>query len=75
MPEGINRIVTDHVSDMLLASTESAVANLTSEGCAVEQIHLVGDVMCDVTPKFADRGPVIRCWLPVARRVLVPQTK
>ncbi|RQD81802.1 MAG: hypothetical protein D5R99_00945 [Methanocalculus sp. MSAO_Arc1] len=44
MPEEINRIVTDHVSDLLFCPTETAVANLTAVG-STAGVHLVGDVM------------------------------
>ncbi len=47
MPEEINRIVADHLSDVLLCPSETAVRNLESEGIA-EGVHLVGDVMLDV---------------------------
>jgi UDP-GlcNAc3NAcA epimerase len=47
MPEEINRILADHVSDLLLAPTETAVTNLRHEGIAEDRIHLVGDVMYD----------------------------
>ena len=46
MPEEINRVVTDHVSDLLLCSTPAAVANLAAEGIR-SHVHLVGDVMID----------------------------
>src|SRR3954470_21087794 len=52
MPEELNRVLTDHASDLLLCSTESAVANLEREGVAGE-VHLVGDAMADVTLAFA----------------------
>ncbi|MCI0380749.1 MAG: UDP-N-acetylglucosamine 2-epimerase (non-hydrolyzing) [Gemmataceae bacterium] len=47
MPEEINRIVTDHVSEWLFAPTEAAAANLRTEGRPETAIHLVGDVMYD----------------------------
>ncbi|MDY0151026.1 MAG: UDP-N-acetylglucosamine 2-epimerase (non-hydrolyzing) [Candidatus Cloacimonas sp.] len=46
MPEEINRIVTDHISDILLAPTETAVANAVREGLT-DKCHLVGDIMVD----------------------------
>lgn len=46
MPEEINRIMTDHVSDLLFAPTQSAVKNLKSEGIT-QGVHQVGDVMYD----------------------------
>jgi UDP-N-acetylglucosamine 2-epimerase len=48
MPEERNRILTDHLSALKLCSTETAVANLGAEG-VVQDVHLVGDVMADVT--------------------------
>ena len=48
MPEEINRVLTDHASDLLLPPTEAAVANLTREGLAGERVRFVGDVMYDV---------------------------
>ena len=54
MPEEINRVVADHVSDLLLVPTQAAVENLTREGCAAEKIHLVGDVMYDSAIHFRD---------------------
>ena len=54
MPEEINRLLTDHVSDLLFAPTETAVNNLLKEGISPEKIHLVGDVMYDASLYFAD---------------------
>ena len=56
MPEEINRIVTDRVSDHLFAPSADAVANLRAEGCSDEQIHLVGNVMADTLLANADRA-------------------
>lgn len=49
MPEEINRIVTDHISDVLFAPTENAGRQLLKEGISSEAIHLVGDVMYDAS--------------------------
>lgn len=48
MPEEVNRIVTDHVSDLLLCATHSAVSHLASEGITAN-VHCVGDLMVDAT--------------------------
>ena len=52
MPEELNRVLTDHASDLLLCSTETAVRNLEGEGARGE-VRLVGDAMADVTLAFA----------------------
>jgi UDP-GlcNAc3NAcA epimerase len=46
MPEEINRVLTDHVSALLLCPTETAVANLAREGIH-DGVHNIGDVMYD----------------------------
>ena len=47
MPEEINRMVTDAISDYLFVTEESGVQNLLREGKKKDQIHLVGHVMID----------------------------
>lgn len=47
MPEEINRILTDAISDVLFAPSPDAVENLRAEGIAEERIHLVGNIMID----------------------------
>lgn len=47
MPEEINRVLSDHVSEWLLCPTDSAVANLAAEGIT-RNVHNVGDIMYDV---------------------------
>ena len=44
MPEELNRVLTDHVSDLLLCPTQTAIDNLAREGITAG-VHLVGDVM------------------------------
>jgi len=47
MPEEINRIVTDRLSDLLLCTSPEAIAHLAHEGVSAERIHLVGNPMID----------------------------
>ncbi len=47
MPEEINRVLTDSISDFLFCTEQSGVDNLIREGIAKEKIHLVGHVMID----------------------------
>jgi UDP-N-acetylglucosamine 2-epimerase (non-hydrolysing) len=56
MPEEINRLATDAVSDILFASEPSGVANLRNEGVPEEKIHLVGNVMIDTLLRFRERS-------------------
>jgi len=47
MPEEVNRIVTDHLSDLLFVTEESGTRNLAHEGVPQEQVHFVGNTMID----------------------------
>jgi UDP-N-acetylglucosamine 2-epimerase (non-hydrolysing) len=51
MPEEINRILTDSISDLLFCTEQSGVDNLTREGIPADKIHLVGNVMIDTLLK------------------------
>ncbi|MBA3264652.1 MAG: UDP-N-acetylglucosamine 2-epimerase (non-hydrolyzing) [Thermoleophilaceae bacterium] len=53
MPEELNRVLTDHASDLLLCSTQTAMDNLAREGVSGEA-RLVGDVMADVSLAFRE---------------------
>jgi UDP-N-acetylglucosamine 2-epimerase (non-hydrolysing) len=69
MPEEINRVVTDHLSDVLFVSEKSGVENLRKEGVDRGRIHLVGNVMIDtlvrLLPRARERFPVISNQLSV----------
>jgi len=56
MPEEINRVLTDHASDILFAPTQTAVENLRREGISEEQIQLVGDVMYDAALYYGKKA-------------------
>ncbi len=64
MPEEINRLVTDALSELLLVSEASGVENLRSEGRPLAAIRLVGNVMIDV----------LLAQLPAARAPRQPQS-
>ena len=69
MPEEINRVVTDHVADMLFVTEEAATANLEREGIAPDRILFVGNVMIDTLT--AHRAAAERLDVP-AQYGLVP---
>lgn len=52
MPEEINRIVTDRLSDYLFTPSEDGDFNLQNEGVAADKIHRVGNVMIDSLIRF-----------------------
>ena len=56
MPEEINRIVTDSISDLYLVTEESGRVNLLREGVAPERIHLVGNLMIDSLKQNVERA-------------------
>ena len=56
MPEEVNRIVADRVSDYLFAPSADAVSNLRAEGYRDDQVHLVGNVMVDTLLANLDRA-------------------
>lgn len=56
MPEEINRVLTDHVADLLLVPTQVALHNLRREGVEDERIRVVGDVMYDAALFYRDKA-------------------
>ena len=62
MPEEINRILTDSISDLLFCTEKSGVENLLKENIPPEKIHLVGNVMIDTLLKNrekAEQSPIL----------------
>ena len=59
MPEEVNRLVTDSVSDDLLAPSQDAVDNLLTEGHPADRIHLVGNVMIDTLLANLERAKTV----------------
>jgi UDP-N-acetylglucosamine 2-epimerase (non-hydrolysing) len=64
MPEEVNRVLTDQLSDLLFTTEETAITNLTCEGRAATQIYFVGNVMIDTL--LAHRNDAMR--LRMSRR-------
>lgn len=56
MPEEINRMVTDILSDFLFVTEESGVVNLRNEGIPANKVHLVGDVMIDSIVYYREKA-------------------
>jgi UDP-N-acetylglucosamine 2-epimerase (non-hydrolysing) len=68
MPEEINRILTDQISDLLFTTSPEAIDNLTLEGVSPERVHFVGNTMIDTLAKVFDSldpaGVRLRLGLP-----------
>jgi len=70
MPEEINRIVTDALSDLLLTPSRDADQNLLKEGISGEKIRLVGNIMVDTLYRSLERarGSDLVRWLGLEPR-------
>lgn len=55
MPEEINRIVTDSLSDLHFVTSPEAIGHLAREGISIESVHFVGNPMIDTLLTFRDR--------------------
>ena len=56
MPEEVNRVLTDQISDLLFTTERAALDNLVREGIAPERVHFVGNVMIDTLLGHLDRA-------------------
>jgi UDP-N-acetylglucosamine 2-epimerase (non-hydrolysing) len=63
MPEEINRLLTDQISDLLFTPSDDGNRNLAREGISADKIHLVGNVMIDTLVRM----------LPAARAAAKPE--
>lgn len=68
MPEEINRVLTDHLSAFLFCPTDSAIANLRSEGI-MHNVHNVGDIMYDAALHYGNRPDSVQTLSPALRNV------
>jgi UDP-GlcNAc3NAcA epimerase len=70
MPEEVNRVVADHLSNLLLCPSDTAARNLAAEGIS-RDVHVVGDVMLDVlnwaTERALSRPPEVLHRLGLTR--------
>lgn len=55
MPEEVNRVLTDHISDLLLVPSKISVKNLAKEG-VTKGVYVVGDIMKDIIRISKERG-------------------
>jgi UDP-N-acetylglucosamine 2-epimerase (non-hydrolysing) len=62
MPEEHNRKLTDHLSDLLLTHSQSAVDNLAREGIAAERVELVGNTMIDTVLEHVEDAKAHAPW-------------
>jgi len=68
MPEEINRLLTDAISDDLFVTERSGLENLRREGVADEKVHFVGNVMIDTLLGNLEKARASRALEPLALR-------
>ena len=56
MPEELNRVVTDHLSDICFSPSDNAVKNLLNEGINISKIIRTDDVMIDAARIFGEKN-------------------
>jgi UDP-N-acetylglucosamine 2-epimerase (non-hydrolysing) len=60
MPEEVNRVLTDHMADLLFVTEPSGLENLRAEGIAPDAIYFVGNTMIDSLKSFEDKAEKCR---------------
>jgi UDP-N-acetylglucosamine 2-epimerase (non-hydrolysing) len=75
MPEELNRIVADQLSELLFLHSDEAIENLRAEGVAEQRMHFVGNTMIDtlvaLEGRFRELGAAARLGVDPGRFVLV----
>ncbi|HQU16069.1 MAG: UDP-N-acetylglucosamine 2-epimerase (non-hydrolyzing) [Chromatiales bacterium 21-64-14] len=70
MPEEVNRVLTDQISDLLFITEASARENLIREGIDPQRVHFVGNVMIDTLRRHLERAvpaaETLKGWPPAA---------
>jgi len=62
MPEEVNRVLTDHLCDLLFTTEESGNQNLWQEGISSDKIHFVGNTMIDSLLAYLERALAAEPW-------------
>ena len=62
MPEEINRVITDRLSNLLLTHSPEAEENLVAEGIEPSRIHYVGNTMIDSLRRLEPRARLLAAW-------------
>lgn len=62
MPEEVNRVLTDHLSNLLFATEDEALTNLGQEGIDPSSVHLVGNCMVDTLLRHVGAAVSRRPW-------------
>jgi UDP-GlcNAc3NAcA epimerase len=63
MPEEVNRILTDHLAELLFAPTQAAVDNLAEEGLKDQKVSVSGDVMYDAALFYGEKAEAKKALL------------
>ena len=73
MPEEVNRVLTDHLSDLLFVTEESGLRNLSDEGIPPEKVHFVGNTMIDSLFAYRQKAESSTVLNRLGLRTSVPQ--
>jgi UDP-N-acetylglucosamine 2-epimerase (non-hydrolysing) len=68
MPEEINRVLTDRLSDLLFTHSPECAGNLEAEGIDAARVHFVGNTMIDSLRRFERQAEARRPWRAAAVR-------